>query len=289
MLELLITGTHSFIGGAVQRHLANSEQIHASCVSLRGDAWKDLDLTRYDCILHAAGVAHVDPNPSLAETYDAVNHRLTAQVARKARAAGVGQFIFLSSIIVFGDASPAGMHTWIGADTPPNPSNAYGKSKLDAENALRALESPDFHVAILRPPMVYGAGCKGNYNTLVRLARKMPVFPAFDNHRSMIYVENLAELIARIALSGSRGTFHPRDGQPRSVSEIVQEICVCHAKRMRFTRALAPAVRLAGRKGLVRRAFGDMAYDASAPDFPENYRLYDFSEAIRRTEGDAQW
>ena len=289
MLELLITGTHSFIGGAVQRHLANSEQIHASCVSLRDDAWKDLDLTRYDCILHAAGVAHVDPNPSLAEAYDAVNHRLTAQVARKARAAGVGQFIFLSSIIVFGDASPAGMHTWIGADTPPNPSNAYGKSKLDAENALRALESSDFRVAILRPPMVYGAGCKGNYNTLVRLARKMPVFPAFDNHRSMIYVENLAELIVRIALSGSRGTFHPRDGQPRSVSEIVQEICVCHGKTMRFTRALAPAVRLAGRKGLVRRAFGDMAYDASAPDFPENYRLYDFSEAIRRTEGDAQW
>lgn len=289
MPNLLITGAHSFIGGAVQARLAEDPRFHVETVSLRGDGWRKMDLSRYDCVLHAAGIAHVSPDPSLAPRYEAVNHQLTASFAQRAKEAGVGQFIFLSSMIVFGEAAPAGVRARITLNTPAAPANAYGQSKLDAENDLRAMESDAFAVAILRPPMVYGPGCKGNYNTLVKLARKLPVFPEFHNDRSMIYVENLAELIRLIALRRDRGTFHPQDGEPKSVSDIVRAICAAHGKTMRFSRALAPLVRLIGRRGLARRAFGDMAYDPAMSAYPENYRIADFEEAVRRTEGGTPW
>ena len=290
MPELLITGGHSFIGGAVRAWMEEaSPEFHCTAVSLRGDGWKAMDFSRYDAVLHCAGIAHVSPDPSLAEQYDLVNHRLTAELAAKAKSDGVKQFIFLSSMIVFGEAAPAGTRRTISPDTPPSPANAYGQSKLDAENALHALADDAFRVAILRPPMVYGGGCRGNYNTLVSLARKLPVFPEFENRRSMLYVENLAELIRRIALDRAAGTFHPSDGAPRSVTDIVRAICAAHGKNMHFARALAPLVRLTGRGGIVRRAFGDMAYAPTMPDYPGDYRRFGFEEAIRRTEAARPW
>ena len=289
MLKLLITGANGFIAGAVLDYLKDSDEIEATAISVRGDGWKALDFSGYDSILHTAGIAHVDPDPSLAGQYEKINHQLTVEIARKAKAEGVGQFIFLSSIIVFGEATRAGRHEKISGRCRPAPVNAYGQSKLDAETDLRKLRSDSFRIAIIRPPMVFGKGCKGNYNTLVRLAKKLPVFPAFENHRSMLYVENLAELIRLILLRRDGGTFHPQDEAPRSVSEIVREICAAHGKRMPMTCALAPLVRMTGRVGLVRRAFGDMVYDPALSAYPENYRLFGFSEAIRRTEESNPW
>lgn len=289
MLNLLITGASSFIGGAVQAHLKDSADIRTTAVSVRGNDWRSMDFSGFDSILHTAGIAHISPDPSLSEQYDAVNHCLTVALAQKAKAEGVKQFIFLSSMIVFGEASPAGVRKTITAETRPAPVNAYGQSKLDAENDLRALEDDTFRVAILRPPMVYGPGCRGNYNTLVKLARKLPIFPKFDNHRSMIYVENLAELIRLIVLRGDRGTFQPQDAFDQSVTAIVEQICAAHHKHMCFTSVFNPLVRLAGRGGIVRRAFGDMVYAQSMSEYPENYRIVGFEEAVRRTEGGASW
>lgn len=289
MPDLLITGGSGFIATAVRNRLRAFPEYHIDALSMRGDAWRSHDFSRYDAILHTAGIAHVSPDPSLEPQYRAVNFKLTRDLAETARREGVRQFVFLSSMIVFGEASPAGVRRIIRPDTPPAPANAYGQSKLDAENALRELETPDFRVAILRPPMVYGPGCKGNYNALVRLARTLPFFPEFENLRSMIYIENLAELIRLVLDRGASGTFHPSDGQPRSVSEIVRAVCAAHGKRMRFCRQLSPLIRLTGRSGLVRRAFGDMAYAPSMSDFPGDYRVTGFEEAIRRTEENAQW
>lgn len=289
MLKLLITGESGFIANAVLSHLKNSEEIEATAVSVRGDDWKTMDFSGYDSILHTAGIAHVNPDPSLNDQYDRINHRLTAEIAQKAKAEGVKQFIFLSSIIVFGDAARAGKRHTITTKASPAPSNAYGHSKLDAENALRKLSCDSFRAAIIRPPMVFGRGCKGNYNTLAKLARKLPVFPEFYNNRSMLYVENLAELIRLIVIRRDRGTFHPQDTVPRSVTEIVHEICHVHGKRMRFLRVLSLPVRLLGFRGLVRRAFGDMAYSRTLSEYPVNYRIVSFQEAIRRTEGDEKW
>lgn len=289
MPDMLITGAHGFISQAVQSHLADDPAFHVDTVSLRTSDWRSMNLARYDCILHTAGIAHVRSDAKLSEEYGRINHQLTVEVAKKAKADGVKQFIFLSSMIVFGEAAPAGVRRRITQDTVPAPANPYGHSKLDAENDLRRLEDDHFVVAILRPPMVYGTGCKGNYNTLVKLARKLPIFPEFHNERSMLYVENLAELIRLIALRRDRGTFHPQDDEPRSVSDIVRVICAAHGKTMHFSRALSPLVRLVGQRGLARRAFGDMVYDSKMSIYPENYRIVRFEEAIRRTEGGNPW
>ena len=289
MLKLLITGKSGFIANAVLEHLKDSDEIEASAVSVRGGEWKKMSFSGYDAILHTAGIAHVDPDPSLADQYDKINHRLTVEIAKKAKAEGVRQFIFLSSIIVFGDASRAGVRRTITTKTSPAPSGAYGQSKLDAENALRRLSCDSFRAAIIRPPMVFGRGCRGNYNTLAKLAEKLPVFPEFYNNRSMLYVENLAELIRLIVLRCDRGIFHPQDTVPRSVTEIVHEICHVHGKHMRFSRILALPVYILGFRGLARRAFGDMAYSRTISQYPVNYRIVGFQEAIRRTEGGTTW
>lgn len=284
MLKLLITGTDSFIGNAVRDRANQSGTILAETLSVRGDRWKSADFSGYDSILHAAGIAHVSPDPSMTEQYQNINHLLTAQLAARAKAQGVRQFIFLSSIIVFGDAAPVGVRRVIRPDTVPAPSNAYGQSKLDAENALRALEDERFRVVILRLPMVYGPGCRGNYNLLSRLAIRLPFFPLFENQRSMLYVENLAALIPLLMQDNASGIYYPRDTHPRSVPEIVRAICLARGQRVRFSRALAWGVRACRGLGLVRRAFGDMAYSQDMPDYPGHYREVDFPEAIRRTE-----
>ena len=287
MTELLLTGASGFIGSNVRAQMPDS--IRVTPLSVRNDDWRNADFSRFDAVLHAAGIAHVLDGSMMGEAYHEVNCVRTLEIAEKAKKAGVGLFVFLSSIIVFGAPTPAGVHAPITPQTAPNPENAYGKSKLDAENGLRAMEADSFRVAILRLPMVYGRGCKGNYTRLASLARKCPLFPAFDNRRSMLYIENLTSLIAKIVFDCPSGTYHPRDGVSRSTGEIARAICAAHGKKCVQTRLLAPAVRLMGKDGIVRRAFGDQEYASDMPDYPANYRAFDFESAIRKTEGDEKW
>ncbi|MBO1915018.1 NAD-dependent epimerase/dehydratase family protein, partial [Microvirga sp. 3-52] len=79
--------------------------------------------------------------------------------------------------------------------TTPAPSNFYGDSKLQAENQIKSLNEDSFKVVILRPPMIYGKGSKGNYPKLAKAARKLPVFPNIDNQRSMLHIDNLCEFM----------------------------------------------------------------------------------------------
>ena len=287
MTELLLTGASGFIGSNVRAQMPDS--IRVTPLSVRNDDWRNADFSKFDAVLHAAGIAHVLDGSMMGEAYHEVNCVRTLEIAEKAKKAGVGLFVFLSSIIVFGAPTPAGVHAPITPQTAPNPENAYGKSKLDAENGLRAMEADSFRVAILRLPMVYGRGCKGNYTRLASLARKCPLFPAFDNRRSMLYIENLTSLIAKIVFDCPSGTYHPRDGVSRSTGEIARAICAAHGKKCVQTRLLAPAVRLMGKDGIVRRAFGDQEYASDMPDYPANYRAFDFESAIRKTEGDEKW
>ena len=289
MINVLITGKTSFIGGAVAARLNEfPDRYRVKTISLREDGWRTEGFKGWDCVLHAAGIAHVSPDPSLAVEYQRVNRDLTLEVARQAKADGVQQFIFLSSMIVYGDAPPAGVRRRIGPDTLPAPSNAYGQSKLDAEKGLQSLADAHFQVAVLRPPMVYGRGCKGNYNLLSRLARQMPFFPKFENERSILYVGNLAECVRLIVEDGGGGLYFPQEARTFSVCELVDAIARVHGRRMRFWKCLNPVVRLLGRRGLARRAFGDMAYDLQMSQRPAGYRRLDFETSIRETEGAAE-
>ena len=190
MKNVLITGANSFVGTNIEKWLIREPNyFHVETVDTMNGAWKQVDYSKYDVVFHVAGIAHVDPKPEMAPLYYKVNRDLTIEIAQWAKDHGVKQFIFMSSGIVY-KASKSLKGDVKTKDTQPEPNDFYGDSKLQAENGLKKLESPTFKVCILRPPMIYGPGNKGNLPRLGWLATKTPIFPAWHNKRSMLYIAN---------------------------------------------------------------------------------------------------
>ena len=277
MTRVLITGKNGFIGQRIARRIPLSRM-----ESVRDGAWKAIDFSAYDCVVHAAGMAHVGYRDELQDLYMAVNRDLTLDIARAAKAAGVRQFIFLSSIIVYGPAARGGETRVITAATPPSPENAYGLSKLEAEQGLSALADDTFRVAIMRLPMVYGRGSRGSFALLLKYAEYLPVFPARCGRRSAIYVENLAEYIAYAIDRGLAGTFFPRDPASVTTPAMLSAIRAAMGKRTCVTGALDPLVRLAGGPGPMRRIFGGLEYSPELSLEIENIPMCTLEEAVRR-------
>lgn len=288
--RVLITGSGSYVGGWVKRRLEEEpEKFEVEEVSVRGGAWRSLDFSRFDSVFHVAGIAHVSADPKMEPEYMRVNRDLAVEVGERAKAAGAGQFVFMSSAIVYGEAAPAGSGVGITPETPPEPSNFYGRSKLEAEEGLRALGSPAFKVAVLRCPMVYGPGCKGNFPLLASLSRRSLVFPKVGNRRSAVYVGNLAELVALLVLDGGGGLFWPQDGEYLETGGIVRALGEAQGRSVRLTGALAPLARLASRHTSVgRKAFGDLWYDLGACASPLDalYRRWSRREALEAYFGE---
>lgn len=283
MKRVLITGAGSYVGGWVRRRLEREpEHFLVEELDVRGDAWRSFDFSGYDVVYHVAGIAHVSTDPSMEDLYYHVNRDLAIEVGERARSAGVGQFVFMSSSIVYGD-SPARDEGPITADTPANPANSYGKSKLEAEQGLTALANDEFKVAILRCPMIYGPGCKGNFPTLAKIARIVPLFPKTHNKRSVLYVENLAEFVAQVIDRDFDGTFWPQNRDYMSTSTAVSALANAQDKHVVVLGILAPLASLACRlTNAGRKAFGWLYYDQALSNYGFDYARIDFVESIRR-------
>ena len=289
MKKVLITGAGSFIGTSLERHLLSfPEQYTVHTQDMLGDSWKSADFSGYDTVFHVAGIAHADSGKADQKTIDLyyrVNTHLAVATAEKAKAEGVGQFIFMSSAIVYGDSAPIGKEKRITKDTPPSPAGFYGDSKLQAEKGILPMQDKNFNVVILRPPMIYGEGCKGNYPVLSSLARKLPLFPRVENHRSMLYVGNLAEFVRLMIDNHEHGIFHPQNGSYSNTSQIVRQIAAAHNKKLPLLKGFGWALKLLSHvTPLVNKAFGSMTYDMSLSDYPQDYRKYTLEESIARTE-----
>ena len=289
MKRVLITGSSSFVGKSVCQHLAKHPNDYlVNSISVRNSEWENTDFSVYDTIFHVAGLAHSDVGHVSEETklkYYAVNTDLTINLAQKAKAEGVKQFIFMSSAIVYGDSAPIGKEKVIDRNSPCNAANFYGDSKVQAELGLLDLQAENFKIVILRCPMIYGKGCKGNYLTLRKLALKTPIFPKVDNRRSMLYVENLAEFVRLMIKNEEQGVFWPCNKELSNTSELVKIIAACHGKSV----ALVPGFQWALKgishfTGYVNKAFGSLTYKDGLGDYNENYRLYGLEESIKETE-----
>lgn len=318
MKRILITGANSYIGMSLERYLLEynafqgRELYRVDRISQREPAWENFDFHGYDAVFQASGIAHVDTGAVTQEQqamYYQVNCDLAVATARKAQEAGVGLFLYPSSIIVYGDSAPYRKSRVITPETPADNSHFYGNSKIRAEEELGRLilerkgDSPvsgqaaqeeseaekEFQVAILRLPMVYGKGSKGNYPLLSKLADKLPFFPDVQNQRSMIYIENLCEFIRQRIEEGKGGLYFPQNAEYTTTSQMVQEIAAAHGRKVRLLKGMNPLVALASRMPgkigvMTNKAFGSLVYDKSMSGDMENYCLYDLRESIRRTE-----
>ena len=291
MIRILITGANSYIGTSFANYLAQPEfagKYQVATLDMIGDAWRSHDFSQYDTVYHVAGIAHSDSgkiSDERAKLYYAVNTDLTVECAKKAKDAGVKQFIFMSSAIVYGDSAPIGKEKLITRDTPVNPANCYGDSKVQAENGIRPLDCDTFRVVILRPPMIFGKGSKGNYPLLSKLARKLPAFPKVENKRSMLYIGNLVEFVRLMIENGEHGTFWPQNPQYSNTSEVISLIAKAHNKRCVLIPGFGWVLKLMSHAtGLVNKALGNLAYDQALSVYKEPYQKFSLQEAIERTE-----
>ena len=281
-MNVLITGAGSYVGTQVEQWISTHSDIKVDTLDMLGDAWREADFSPYDVIYHVAGIAHVNASNDMKDLYYKVNRDLTIEVAQKAKEAGVKQFIFMSSMIVFHESQS--LHPEVlTLDTKPNPNGFYGDSKLQAENGLHELESPSFKVCILRPPMIYGAHSKGNFPRLIRLAAKTPLFPEFHNQRSMLYIDNLAEFVLQAIQRQLSGTFYPQNREYSDTVEIIRYFAKAQHHSICFCKWLNPLVRIASHFiQPVNKMFGTYYYDAQMSKMDFDYQLVSFEESLKR-------
>lgn len=289
MKKILITGANSYIGLSTEQYLRKwPEQFQVDTVDMIDGSWRTRDFHGYDAVLHVAGLVHqprTKKDPAQAERYDRINHLLAVETAQKAKEEGVKQFLFLSSASVYGLSAPVGKVVMITAQTPLEPADHYGISKKRAEEGLRKLWDQQFKVAILRPPMIYGKGCKGNYRTMAKLAQKLPVFPWVDNQRSMLYIENLAELIRLLIQEEAEGIFCPQNNEYVNTSDMVSLIAHAHGKNILLIHGFTWALKLLRPlTGIVDKAFGSLCYDFELSRYHRDYCVKDYRESILETE-----
>lgn len=289
MKRILITGANSYIGTSFEKYIKENypEQYEIDTVDMVDGSWREKSFSGYDSVFHVAGIAHSDSGKISAEKeklYYSVNTDLTIETAKKAKADGAKQFIFMSSAIVYGDSAPIGKDKLITKDTPVSPANCYGDSKVQAENGIRPLNDDNFKVVILRPPMIYGKGSKGNYPLLSKIAQKTPIFPYVKNERSMLYIENLCEFVRLMTENEESGTFWPQNEEYSNTSELVKMIAEAHGKRVRLVKGFGWAIKLMSFvTPAVNKAFGSMRYEREMSGY-DGLNLISLYNSIEKTE-----
>lgn len=297
MKKILITGANSYIGVSTEQWLNRySGQYKIVTINMHGDSWKENDFSCYDSVFHVAGLAHSDigkASEAVKESYYTVNCELAVEAAKKAKKSGVKQFIYMSSIIVYGNSGNIGEEKVITKHTQPCPSNFYGDSKLQAEKQLVKLSDAGFSVAIIRAPMVYGRGSKGNYRLLSKLVKYIPLFPDIKNERSMIHIDNLNEFVRLLIDSGADGCFFPQNKEYVSTTSLVKRMASVRGRKIWLTKILNKEINMLSKYSLkarivINKVFGNLVYDQGLSDyeylFGMDYRVRTFDKSVALTE-----
>lgn len=278
MKKVLITGANSYIGTSFEGYISKFDNYQVHTVDMMDDLWKEQDFSSYDAVFHVAGIAHVKEKPEIESLYYKVNRDLVIDVAKKAKKAGVKQFVFLSSMSIYGITSGI-----ITPDTIPNPNTYYGKSKLQAEEGLLQLRDNSFKIAVLRPPMVYGKNCKGNFQSLIKIAKKAPFFPYVNNQRSMLYIDNLSSFVKKAIDEELDGVFFPQNKEYVNTANLEKLIANSMNKKMLIVKSMYPLIMLL-RKFIVKadKAFGSLIYkDTEQFDFV--YNIVNYEDSVKES------
>lgn len=278
MKKILITGAKSYIGTSFEKYINENypEDYIVDTIDMLDGSWREKSFAGYDSVFHVAGIAHQKETKRNSKMYYAVNRDLAIETAEKSKFEGVKQFIFLSSMSVYG------MDTGIiTRNTVPNPISNYGKSKLEAEHKISTLVDKNFKVCILRPPMVYGKECKGNFTKIKRLVEKSPIFPYVRNERSMVYIDNLSAFVKMCVDKKMFGIFYPQNEDYVSTMDLVRGISAGINKKIYFE-YISGIVILLIRPfiPMLRKAFSTLVYDIN-DDL--NYCVISKMESIERS------
>lgn len=290
MKKILITGANSYIGTSFEKYINDnfSGDYQVDTIDMIDGSWREKSFAGYDAVYHVAGIAHSDSgkiSPEKEKLYRSVNTDLTIETAKKAKADGVKQFIFMSSAIVYGDSGKIGKKKVITKDTPTNPANCYGDSKVQAELGILPLQDEKFKVCVLRPPMIYGKGSKGNFPQLEKFAKKMKFFPHVKNERSMLYIGNLVEFVRLMIENEEQGIFWPQNAEYSNTSELVKMIGTANGRKIHLIKGFGWLLRFFGLfTGLVNKAFGNLSYDSEMSQYKVEYRKFSLEESIKETE-----
>ena len=275
MKKVIVIGENSYIGKSFEAY--SNDRFGIKMVGSRDGKWETMDFAGFDSVLFCAGIAHMAQDSKVEALSFAVNCDLAVDAANKAKKEKVSQFIYLSSMSVYG-----GGETEIDGATTPNPGSVYGRSKLKAEQELQKLDDDSFRLCFVRPPMVYGKGCKGNFPKLVKLAKRTPIFPDYPNKRSMIYIDNLCEFLCGLIKNESSGIFLPQNSEYVNTVELVRYVANLANKRIITTRLCNPIIPLLLKHiSIMGKLLGDLTYVRAGDE--NSYNVVAFEESIERS------
>lgn len=285
MKKVLITGAGSYIGTKVENWLKQwLDLFQVDAVDTINDNWKKADFTKYDVVYNVAGIAHVKAAKGEGPLYYAVNKDMVIAIAKAAKEAGVKQFIHMSSMIVYKEVKTL-EGKQIHKDTEPAPNGFYGDSKLQGEKGCLELADDKFKVCIMRPPMIYGPGCRGNFPRLVWLAQKTPIFPAWHNKRSMLYIDNLCEFVKQLILHEMDGIVYPQNAEYADTVEIIRYYAKASGKKIWITKLFNPLIWLFGdHVRSLGKMFSNSTYDMEMSKYPFDYHVVSMIDSFKGIE-----
>lgn len=264
LLKILVSGKNGYLANFIKKYGEKKKDCTVKLVSLRNGV-DNISMNDFQTIIHTSALVHQNEKKYELKDYLEINNDMTVNFAKKAKEQGVKQFVFISTMAVYGLEKGE-----INYSTSKNPSTFYGISKMEAEKNLRNLESDDFKIAIVRPPMIYGENAPGNFQYLNKIARSFPLFPMVDNKRSMIHIDNLTDFIFQLAENSLTGTFHPQDSDYINTSEMVMQLAAARNKKIYMSRVLGGIVKILFRKTKVyQKAFGDLYYSKELSEYEE--------------------
>lgn len=283
MKKILIAGKDSYVGTSFEKWIGQwPEKYRVDTLDTKGD-WKSKSFESYDVIFSVAGIAHVNAKKKMESLYYQINRDLTIALAKKAKQEKVTQFIFMSSLIVYGNSTPIGVKEYITKETVPKPTNFYGDSKLQAENGIKPLQSDAFNVVILRPPMIYGPGCKGNLPKLAKFAKYSPICPDIENERSMLYIDNLCEFVRLMIDNEEKGIFFPQNEETVCTTELVKLLSKQQGKNIYKTKLFNPILKLLSKKiDYINKVFGNLLVSPLISKyFSSDYDVCKYKESLK--------
>lgn len=282
--KILITGEKSYIGNHLERYLSSCGY-QVERLNMKSINWKKKDFTEIEVVIHLAALVHNNmPNASMLD-YMNVNYHMSIELVNKAKEQGVKQFIFFSTMSVYGEEGSLNQSVEISRDTPCKPKTMYGKSKWLAEEKIKSYDDENFIVNIVRPPMVYGKNAPGNFMKLIKVASLLPVFPKINNERSVLYIDTLCQHIQHLMNIRFNTITHPQNESYMATNQALSFIREELGKKINIIEIPIPRLILKylSQNRAMNKIYGNLTYTMDIDDELVATHTKSFKQTIHET------